>query len=346
MSASDERERCEEVTIEKTWASERARRIKWRVLRGLARRVDLPTPEPSRPPLTPTREPSVDVRYRDVPSVPDDVRFVPPWPARIGTGRIGQLEPEFQRAQARVRAQVRPEDCEWYHEVELTDGERIAGAWDLIGNEHAYLGGVDVKGTRVLELGPASGHLTFHMERAGAEVVAFDAGFDASVDLLGAGDVEGDRSKIMRFIGEVQNSWWWLKSHYEASAEGVYGSIYDLPADLGRFDTTVFAAILLHLRDPYLALQQASLVTDRTVVVTDVVPGGLGDWDEGTIVFHPVEGNRNSWWQLSPALIQRMLSTLEFHDQQIFRHVQYTRPWHDLAEPKLPVEFYTIVAHR
>ena len=60
----------------------------------------------------------------------------------------------------------------------------LPGAWDLRGHEPAYLGGVDVAGKRVLELGPATGYLTFYMERMGAEVVSFEAGFDVSIDLL------------------------------------------------------------------------------------------------------------------------------------------------------------------
>jgi len=44
----------------------------------------------------------------------------------------------------------------------VTDGE-----WDLRENVDAYLGDVDFKGRSVLELGPSSGFLTFHMERKG-----------------------------------------------------------------------------------------------------------------------------------------------------------------------------------
>jgi SAM-dependent methyltransferase len=323
-----------------------ARRKSAGALRRIARRVGPAAELPERPPLVATSQPLAAPRYRAVTPKPEDERTVPPWPAPIAAGRRGQLDDEFQARQAARRADIEPGDCEWYHEVTLRDGERIAGAWDLNGNETQYLGGIDLPGTRVLEMGPASGHLTFHMERSGATVVAFDAGFDASIDMVGAGDIEADEVKVMRFIGQVQNSWWWLKRHYDGGAKAVYGSIYDLPDDLGRFDTTVFAAILLHLRDPYLALQRAARITDGAVVVTDVVPPGLTDWHESRVVFHPVEGNRNSWWQLSPALIQRMLATLYLPNQTVTRHFQYTRPWHDITRAMEPVEFYTIVARR
>lgn len=46
----------------------------------------------------------------------------------------------------------------------------------LRGHEADYLGHVNLAGKRVLEIGPASGHLTFWMEAQGAEVVGFDLG--------------------------------------------------------------------------------------------------------------------------------------------------------------------------
>jgi SAM-dependent methyltransferase len=312
--------------------------------RRAAARIALPAPELPKPPLVATKAPATTARYREVAKKSEDDRLVPPWPLEIGPGRLGQLTDDFQARQVALRDALEPEDCEWYHEVELSDGARIGGAWDLIGNETAYLGGVDLDGKRVLEMGPASGYLTFYMEQCGAEVVAFDAGLDAGIDIVGAGDFASHMGQFMRYVGQVQNSWWWLKRYHGAAAKAVYGSIYDLPADIGRFDTTLFAAILLHLRDPYCALQQASRVTDGQIIVTDVVPPGLTDWSEEKFVFHPVEGNRNSWWQLSPALIQHMLRTLDLPNQTITRHMQYTRPWHDMTQSMVPVEFYTIVA--
>ncbi len=40
------------------------------------------------------------------------------------------------------------------------------------GTERAYLWGIDLRDKSVLEIGPASGHLTFWMERQGATVTA------------------------------------------------------------------------------------------------------------------------------------------------------------------------------
>src|SRR5271168_2362928 len=86
---------------------------------------------------------------------------------------LGQLDPGFQAALSKRREGADLSDFVWYHACELPDGTVLPGVWDLRGRESAYLGGVDLAGKRVLELGPATGYLSFAMERMGAEVVAF-----------------------------------------------------------------------------------------------------------------------------------------------------------------------------
>src|SRR5271156_2023993 len=97
---------------------------------------------------------------------------------------LGQLAPDFQAAVSKRREGADLTDFVWYHAFELPDGTVLPGVWDLRGHESAYLGGVELAGKRVLELGPATGALTFYMERMGAEVVAFEAGFDVPIDTL------------------------------------------------------------------------------------------------------------------------------------------------------------------
>ena len=60
-------------------------------------------------------------------------------------------------------------DCYFYHTMELPGRGVIEGQdWDLRGRVDEYLGNVDFAGQRVLEIGPASGFLTFEMEKRGA----------------------------------------------------------------------------------------------------------------------------------------------------------------------------------
>src|SRR5262245_36618662 len=67
-----------------------------------------------------------------------------------------------------------PADCYFYHTMEIPGHGLVEGEWDLRPGVEAYLGGIDFRGKRVLEVGTASGFLCFQMEARGAEVVAFD----------------------------------------------------------------------------------------------------------------------------------------------------------------------------
>jgi hypothetical protein len=57
----------------------------------------------------------------------------------------------------------------------------------------------------------------------------------------------------------------------------VYGSIYDLPAGIGPVEVATFGSILLHLRDPFLALANAARFARETMIVTDLFHGN--EWE-------------------------------------------------------------------
>src|SRR5438445_4191084 len=64
-------------------------------------------------------------------------------------------------------------DCYFYHTMDVPGYGQIVGEWDLREGIRAYLGDVDFRGRRVLEMGTANGFVCFHMEREGADVVAY-----------------------------------------------------------------------------------------------------------------------------------------------------------------------------
>ena len=74
--------------------------------------------------------------------------------------------------------------CAFYHYMDIPGHGVVEGKWDLRGREDQYLGGVNFKGKRVLELGTASGFLCFYMESKGAEVVARDIGENQEWDVV------------------------------------------------------------------------------------------------------------------------------------------------------------------
>jgi len=263
---------------------------------------------------------------------------------------LGQLDPAFQEALSKRREGADLRDLVWYHTVELPDGRVLPGAWDLRGHEPEYLGGVDVGAARVLELGPAIGYLTYYMERQGAEVVAFEAGFDVSIDFLpvrGREDDEGRLRVMQETIDRNHDAWWYLHRAYGSSAKFVQGDIYDMPSDLGTFDITLVGAILLHLREPWGALSEAARRTTRTMIVTEPLQDDLQPPESNIMRFSPsAEHHVTNWWSIYPGAVVSMLERLGFGRTSVTFHSQRHHLAHDIRADAIEQRMYTVVGHR
>ena len=266
------------------------------------------------------------------------------------TDYLGQLDPAFQEALSKRREGADLRDLVWYHTVELPDGRVFPGAWDLRGHEPEYLGGVDVGGARVLELGPAIGYLTYYMERQGAEVVAFEAGFDVSIDFLpvrGREDDEGRLRVMQETIDRNHDAWWYLHRAYGSSAKFVQGDIYDMPSDLGTFDITLVGAILLHLREPWGALSEAARRTTHTMIVTEPLQDDLQSPESNIMRFSPsAEHHVTNWWSIYPGAVVSMLERLGFSRTSVTFHSQRHHLAHDIRADAIEQRMYTVVGHR
>lgn len=273
--------------------------------------------------------------------------LLPSYPPR---DYLGQLDPLFQEAQSKRRECSDLNNFVWYHTTELPDGTVLPGAWDLRGHEGAYLGGVDLAGKRVLELGPATGYLTYHMERNGAEVVSFEAGFDVSVDLLPMRgvDVLEERQRIMQdTIDANHDAWWYLHRAFGSSAKFVQGNIYDMPGDLGAFDVTLVGAILLHLREPWGALAQAARRTTEVMIVTEPLQDDVDPPESNVMRFSPsAEHHLTNWWSIYPGAVVSMLERLGFGETEITYHSQRHHLSHDMGSDAIDQRMYTVVGRR
>src|SRR5688500_17446393 len=76
------------------------------------------------------------------------------------------------------------EECVFYHTMDIPGWGSVKGQWDLRDGVEEYLGGVEFKGRRVLEIGAADGFFTFYLESRGAEVVSYDLSEDYEWDIL------------------------------------------------------------------------------------------------------------------------------------------------------------------
>ena len=210
----------------------------------------------------------------------------------------------------------------------------------------AYLGGVELVGQRVLEIGTASGHLCFTMERLGAEVVAFDLSQEFDWDMIpfsGSGyNLEESRSQRKEHLERLNNGFWYAHQAFESLSQVVYGSVYDIPTGLGQFDICTLGAVLLHLRDPLRAIEEASKFAKECIVITDgPVSADDRDLSRRNLQFLPDAEScypTETWWKISPGLIAEFLKVLGFvHTEVTFHHQRFEGA---------AVELFTVVGRK
>jgi SAM-dependent methyltransferase len=206
------------------------------------------------------------------------------------------------------------EQCRFYHSLDLPGLAVIRGRWDLRGVVDDYLGRFDFAGKRALDVGAASGYLSFEMERRGAEVVSFDLEDGRCGDFVPyAGlspTVEEERDRLAALNEATKNAYWLAHRTLGSRARAYYGDVYDLPTGLGGFDVVFYGMILGHLRDPLGALHSGARLCRETMIVTNQ----MFEADEPVAVVMASRENPEpaSWWGLSVEAVRRMLSIVGF----------------------------------
>lgn len=211
------------------------------------------------------------------------------------------------------------ETCHFYHFMDLPGVGEVGTGWDLRETVDDYLGNLDFKGKRVLDVGTASGYLTFAMEERGAEVVSFDMADGAQWNVV---PFRGERFTTETMAEStfwmnqaVRNSYWFAHARLGSTAKAFYGDLYALPEGLGYFDVAVLGMILPHLRDPFLALFNVCRLQPDKIVVTQQCPQGDQPhalfMPDPTVDPVPVE-SYFAWWVLTEKCITNMLGVLGY----------------------------------
>jgi len=243
--------------------------------------------------------------------------------------------------------------CYFYHTADIPGYGHVDGQWDLRGGMQEYLGHVDFKGKRVLEVGTASGFICFHMEKQGAEVVACDLSENDAWDIVPFAtlDYSGTLARCRQGIKTQNNAYWFCHKANQSRARVVHGSVYAIPDGIGKVDISTFCSVLLHMRDPFLALATALRLTEETVVVTDLNWSNVIEsrpnrfqrlkrklfgaapvqFAHPCAAFSPVpqaEFDPNgwdgwtTWWLLNPEVVCRFLGVLGFEKTEVSFHKQ------------------------
>jgi SAM-dependent methyltransferase len=238
------------------------------------------------------------------------------------------------------------DDCYFYHTMELPGLGEVRGHWDLRDRFEDYVGGVDLTGKTVMDVGTATGFLSFEAEKRGAKrVLSFDLGdprqqaFLPFKDNLYCRDRDQWASQYGAEIEQWKNAYWLCHRLLGSRAEVFYGDIYDLPLELGRFDVAIVGAVLEHLSDQITALASIARLTKETIVVVTPLletDGRIARFE--ALADHPE--NDFTWWTYSVGVYDEVFRMLGFRIARI-SHSEYYYHYGDRFEKRS-----TIVAVR
>src|SRR6266404_5356421 len=168
---------------------------------------------------------------------------------------------------AKPRIITDPTKCTFYHSMDIPGLGLQTGQWDLRGRFNEYIGNVDLRGKRVLDVGCASGFLSFSAEAAAASEV-FSFYMDSAIrqhklpfkNGLYFSNFEEWVRQRGAWIETWKNAYWLAHSRLNSHAKVFYGDVYDITREYGQFDVTFVGSILEHLSAPIRALASISKV--------------------------------------------------------------------------------------
>lgn len=211
---------------------------------------------------------------------------------------------------------------DWYHTLTFPDGRRTPGLFDhdpVLGEYHLP---DRLDGKRVLDVGTFDGYWAFEFERRGAEVVALDIPDKTKMDW----PAPLRRTKEWEKHANYKN---FESAHeaYESSVVRERASVYDVSTEqLGTFDLVFVGSLLLHLRDPVLALERLRAVCHDRLQVVDCVDPMLdrfGRWFSGAR-FQAGDG-RMEWWVPNRRCLGQMVEAAGYVDVSVGR--RFTIPF-------------------
>jgi hypothetical protein len=205
---------------------------------------------------------------------------------------------------ARPRLVRDPGECWFYHTMDLPGIGTVNGDWDLRSRFDEYIGHVALAGKTMLDVGTASGFLTFAAEKRGADVVSFDAASAEQINCLPGSD---QRDGLAKELEAIKNSYRLAHRLLGSRARVIYGELARLAGQAPICDVVLVAQILVHLRDPLEALRQASLLARETLIVVECAIAA----EFPSATFLGQERTRG-WWVLTDSLYKTWLDMCGF----------------------------------
>lgn len=214
-----------------------------------------------------------------------------------------------------VRGRI--DEIDWYHSLELGEGLRTRGVFDLAPYVDRYGLPERLDGLRVLEVGAWDGFWSFELERRGAEVVALDLDDERLLDWP-------PRRRPAAYSETPRGAGFALASELLGSrVERVVCSIYDAtPERLGSFDLVFCGSVLIHLRDQLLALERIAALCHGTFISAEEFNRAAGLVPFAVSRYRADRDASVVFWQPSVRTWKAMLATAGF--DTVSEHGRFT----------------------
>jgi len=206
------------------------------------------------------------------------------------------------------------DECWFYHVIDLPQHGTVNhfGSWDLRGRFDEYVGGVNLAGKTFLDVGTASGFLTFEAEKRGAIVTSFDVATGDDVNV----DPKTSAAEKRKEVVMMQNGYWFAHRLLGSKARAVYGDAVRLCEYVDPVDIVLVAQLLVHVRDPLAVIQNACQTAKETVIMVE----GSFETDDPIARFVGIDyPGTNTWWHLSTGLYRGALKTFGFEIESVSR---------------------------
>jgi tRNA (mo5U34)-methyltransferase len=184
----------------------------------------------------------------------------------------------------------------WYHTFEIYPGIWTPGVYDASGTLKELNLPNDMKGKRVLEIGPADGYFTKVLSERGATVVALDYagkghfGFEVMEQLSG-------RTFDFRKC-----------------------NVFDIDSTtLGVFDVVICLGVLYHLPDPVRGLWKLSGIETKRFILETLISTKYGD--QCVAEYLPgisPNGDYTNFWAPTSKCCEKILEDIGFRVESIF----------------------------
>lgn len=171
----------------------------------------------------------------------------------------------------------------WLHRIPLGDGRFTPGFktldWDALGLPDR------LDGSTFLEAGASDGMYAFEAERRGADrVLATDVWDDPRVDSEWWAQVHSGKESFDR-----------CREYLDSDVESEVVPVEELsPESVGTFDVVLCSDVLMHVPEPYTAIERLVSVADEQVVVKSPVTR-VAD-DRPVMEFTKLDPDRWNWW--------------------------------------------------